>query len=78
MWIHISVKSVIIKNTPNIVKRPFQFSGCYKYKLLFSSNVGSVYLLGFTVVLYTALVKIMLTLLDYFSSADRRMPWVTD
>jgi hypothetical protein len=27
---------------------------------------------------YTVLVKIMLTLMDYFSAADRRMPWVTD
>jgi hypothetical protein len=28
--------------------------------------------------LYTGLVKIMLTLMDYFSPADRRTPWVTD
>ena len=27
---------------------------------------------------YTGLVKIMLTLMDYFSPADRRTPWVTD
>ena len=27
---------------------------------------------------YTELVKIMLTLMDYFSPADRRTPWVTD
>ena len=26
----------------------------------------------------TGLVKIMLTLMDYFSPADRRKPWVTD
>jgi len=26
----------------------------------------------------TGLVKIMLTLMDYFSPADRRTPWVTD
>jgi hypothetical protein len=28
--------------------------------------------------IYTGLVKIMLTLMDYFSPADRRTPWVTD
>ena len=27
---------------------------------------------------HTGLVKIMLTLLDYFSPVDRRTPWVTD
>ena len=27
---------------------------------------------------HTGLVKIMLTLKDYFSPADRRTPWVTD
>jgi hypothetical protein len=26
----------------------------------------------------TVLVKIMLTLMDYFSPADRRAPWVSD
>ena len=26
----------------------------------------------------TGLVKIMLTLMDYFSPADRRTPWMTD
>ena len=26
--------------------------------------------------IYTALVRIMLTLMDYFSPADRRTPWV--
>jgi len=28
--------------------------------------------------IYTGLVKIMSTLMDYFSPADRSTPWVTD
>jgi hypothetical protein len=42
------------------------YTGCELCKMG-DTNIGN-----------TGLVKIMLTLMDYFSPADRRTPWVTD